>query len=58
MKESYAIELDLAQVRFLKTRFKVKTDAELRDKLQEIAEALINKQFICSLDKGEGNDSR
>jgi len=50
MKQSFAIALTEDQVAFLKARFEVKTDSELRAKLQRIAEDLINKQFISSVD--------
>jgi len=50
MKQSFAIALTKAQVAFLKARFEIKTDFELRAKLQRIAEDLIDRQFISSVD--------
>ena len=56
MKSTYGIELTTNQEKFLKARFGVKTDAELRNKLQQIAEALIRRQAVSPIDdelKGE-----
>lgn len=56
---SFPIELTVDQVKFLKVRFNVTTDGELRERLQRIAESLIAKQFPSSLDKEikeENND--
>ena len=51
--KSYSIELDEAQVNFLKTRFQCQTDSELRNVLQRIAISLINQQQTTSEDKGD-----
>jgi len=45
------IKLTQDDVAFLKARFGVETDAEVRKKLQRIAEGLIAKQFISPVDK-------
>jgi len=51
MKQSFVILLTDEQVAFLKARFGVETNAEVRKKLQRIAEGLIAKQFISPVDK-------
>ena len=47
----FQIALKDDQVNFLKARWDAKTDGEIRRKLQKIAEDLINRQFISSVDK-------
>ena len=47
----FQIALKDDQVNFLKARWDVKTDGEIQRKLQRIAEDLIEKQFISSVDK-------
>ena len=51
IKKGFTIELDYDQINFLKTRFGIWTDKELRNILQRLIEDLINKQSACSLDK-------
>jgi len=51
MKQSFVILLTDERVAFLKARFGVETNAEVRKKLQRIAEGLIAKQFISPVDK-------
>ena len=47
----FQIALKDDYVNFLKAKWSVKTDGELQRKLQRIAEDLVEKQFISSVDK-------
>ena len=47
----FQIALKDDQVNFLKARWDAKTDGAIQRKLQRIAEDLINRQFISSVDR-------
>ena len=47
----FQIALKDDQVNFLKARWDLKTDGEIRRKLQKITEDLIDRQFMSSVDK-------
>ena len=47
----FQIALKDDEVNFLKARWSVKTDGEIQRKLQRIAEDLVDRQFISSVDK-------
>jgi len=47
----FQIALKDDQVNFLKARWDVKTDGGIQRKLQRIAEDLINKQSVASVDR-------
>ena len=50
LKQSFALEFTDERVAWLKGRFGVKTNDEVKNKLQRIADDLIDRQFVSSVD--------